>query len=79
MIVNVRLYGTLSRLVDDYRPNQGVDVEIPIDGKVEDLLGIMGIPKSDNHVVIMEGRILSKDEILRENATLNILQAFHGG
>ncbi len=79
MNVHVKLYGTLSRLIDNYRPDQGVDVEIPNDGKVEDLLSIMGIPKSDNHVVIMEGRILQQDETLRENATLNILQAFHGG
>jgi sulfur carrier protein ThiS len=79
MKVRVKLFGTLRQQFPAYGPDHGAEIEIPYGGKVKDLLAVLGIPRSEGDVVIMEGRILSADDTLHENATVNVLQAFHGG
>ena len=74
----VKLHGTLSKLFPDYKPSEGLEVEIGEGAKVKDLLVLLGIPESMGAVVAIEGRILkSDDEIDRDN--IHVFQAMQGG
>ena len=79
MQVMVKLYGTLEKRVPGYLHSEGIVVEIPDNGKVNDLLSALNIPKSKNVVVAMDGRILTQDDKLRNDAHVNVMQPLHGG
>jgi len=79
MKVKVRLYGTLSRSFPGYRHGQEMDVEIPEDGTVEELLSVLQIPESMGAVVASEGRILKEDDAIRADSSVAVFQPIHGG
>lgn len=75
----VKLYGTLGKCVPGYLHSEGIVVEIPDNGKIHDLLSALNIPESQNVVVAMDGRILTQDDKLRNDAHVNVLQPLRGG
>lgn len=79
MKVRVKLYGTLSLRFPGYEHPQGLAVEIPDDGKVEDLLSLLRLPKTQRTVVVVGGRIMTLDDALNDGAFVSLLQPFSGG
>jgi len=79
MRVRVRLYGTLRRDLPSDQRREGVDVEIAQGATAEDLLGLLGISDSRGIVLVVEGRVLAADEVIRAEATVNVFQAIGGG
>ncbi|MGA9347752.1 MAG: MoaD/ThiS family protein [Anaerolineae bacterium] len=79
MKVKVKLYGTLSQRFPGYQPSQGIEVEIPEEATVKDLLALLEISASQGAVVIAEGRILKADDKMRPGVPVNVLQAIGGG
>ena len=79
MKVNVILYGRLRKHVPDYEPDQGVEIEIPDGGSVDDLLASLNVSKSVGCVALLDGRIISAGDKLHENASVTILEALQGG
>lgn len=79
MKLNVTLYGTLSRRYPGYRHEQGMDVEIPEDGTVNDLLAVLKIPESLGAVVAAGGRILKAGDKMRFGTPVAVFQTIHGG
>jgi molybdopterin synthase sulfur carrier subunit len=79
MKVKVSLFGTLRQGFPDYRPSQGIELEIPEGATVEDLLALLKIPESQGAVVISEGRVLKTADRLQRRAAVNIVQAMGGG
>ena len=79
MKLRVKLYGTLSQHVPDYRHSQGVEVEIPDGAKVKDLLARLEISESQGAVVIMEGQILKTNDTIQSGVTVHVLQSLSGG
>jgi sulfur carrier protein ThiS len=77
--VKVRLYGTLSGRFSGYGHSQGVEVELPDGATAQDLLTVLEISESQRAVVVMEGRILKRDDEMRCGARVNVFQAIHGG
>ncbi|MEW6663831.1 MAG: hypothetical protein AB1512_01255 [Thermodesulfobacteriota bacterium] len=77
--MKVILYGTLSRHCARSLPGQEMDVEIPGDGTVQDLLTLLNIPESLGPVVTMEGRILKASDRVRNDSSVVVFQALHGG
>ena len=77
--MKVRLFGTLSRYYAEYRPIQGIDLEIAEGSRVKDLLAVLGIPESEKVAVTMAGRIIKAEEPLKKDASVNIVQAYQGG
>lgn len=78
-MIQVKLYGTLSRQYPDYQHAQGLEVEIPNGAKVRDLLDILEIPESQGAVVVMEGRVLKTGDRIGGGFTVSVLQPIHGG
>ena len=77
--MQVKLYGTLGQRFPDYRPSQGMEVEIPDGATAKDLLALLEIPESQRAVVIAKGRIIKADDRMRRGVPVSVFQAIHGG
>jgi len=54
-------------------------MELPDGASVENLLKRLGIPETKKVVVISEGRVLSRDALLRDRAGVGVFQPMAGG
>jgi sulfur carrier protein ThiS len=79
MKVTIKLFGTFSELFPDYDFEQGLDVDLPEGSKVADLLACLNISDVQGGTVLMDSRVLSKDEILPPGSQVLIFQALNGG
>jgi sulfur carrier protein ThiS len=79
MKVKVKLYGTLSLHVPEYKPSQGIEVEIPDGMTVKDLLAHLAILEMRGAAVIASGRVLKADDKVQDGLTLDIFQSIQGG
>ena len=79
MKVKVKLYGTLSSNVPEYKPSQGIEVEIPDDATVKDLLAYLEISETRGAAVIANGRVLNANDELQNGSSLDVFQSIHGG
>ena len=79
MKVKVRLFGTLSQNFPDYRPSQGIEIEIPDSTIVEDLLTLFDISETKGAVAIANGRVLKANDEIQDGVTVDVFQSIHGG
>ena len=79
MKIRVRLFGTLGKDLPDYRHAAGLEVEIPENAKVGDLLRHLKIAESQRAVVAINGRIMKPDDILQSGAAVHVFQSVFGG
>jgi sulfur carrier protein ThiS len=79
MIVKVKLYGTLSLHVPEYKPSQGIEVEIPDGATVKDLLAHLEISETRGATVIANGRVLKVENEIQNGSSLDVFQSIHGG
>jgi sulfur carrier protein ThiS len=79
MKVKVKLYGMLSLYVPDYKPSQGIDVELPDGATVKDLLVHLEKLETRGAVVIANGRVLKADDEVQNGSSLDIFQSIQGG
>jgi sulfur carrier protein ThiS len=79
MKVRVRLFGTFRQRFAAYQHGQGMEVEIPEEATVKDLLTLLDLSGSRGAVVIVEGRVLKADDRLQPGAPVDIMQAMGGG
>jgi sulfur carrier protein ThiS len=79
MKVKVRLFGTLSQKIPDYRPSQGIEIEIPDGATVKDLLAHLEISEERGAAVIANGRVLDVDDQMEDGSSLDIFQSISGG
>lgn len=77
MIVEVKLLGNLYRFAGTHY------VTVRIGGvsscTVREILRRCGIPEGEVGVIIMDGRSIVLDYVIRDGAELTILPALHGG
>ncbi len=79
MRITVKLFGTLSDLFSDYDFEKGLEVDLPEGSKVADLLARLNISDERGGTVLMDSRILPKDERLTPGSQVLIFQALNGG
>jgi sulfur carrier protein ThiS len=79
MKVKVKLYGTLSHHLTDYRPSQGIEIELPDGATAKDLLTHLELPESQGAVAIAEGRTLKPGDKLQDGVPIMVFQAIRGG
>ena len=79
MKANVKLCGTLSRLFPGYDHSQGLEVELPEESSVKELLDVLGIPSTKGVTVVMKGRVMKDDDSVQNEEPVYILQAIQGG
>ena len=79
MKVKVKLHGTLRELFPEYRPTDGIEMEIPPETTVKDLLTLLVIPEEKGAVVIANGRVLDMDHKMEKGLSLDVFQRIQGG
>jgi sulfur carrier protein ThiS len=79
MKIAVKLFGDLKRKISDYRPDTGLEIDIPEGSKVDDLLALLGISIPPVVTVIRDGRVLPLEEKLTPNSLVNIFPVMYGG
>jgi sulfur carrier protein ThiS len=79
MRLQVTLHGTLQDSAGGGESKEGVWMELPDGASVENLLKRLGIPETKKVVVISEGRVLSRDALLRDRAGVGVFQPMAGG
>jgi sulfur carrier protein ThiS len=79
MEVKIKLYGTLRLGIENYKPSQGILVEIPDGATVKELLAHLEIPEARGAVVIADGRVLKADDEIQDGASVNVFQSVQGG
>ena len=79
MKVKVKLYGTLSLHVPEYKPSIGIEVELPDNATVKDLLAHLKIIEARKVAVIASGRVLKADDKMQDVSSLDVFQSIQGG
>ena len=79
MKIKVKLFGRLSMHVPDYDSDNGTQIELPGGGGVDELFEALDISKSQGCVVLMDGHIMGPNNKLKENASVDVLEALQGG
>ena len=79
MRVKVKLFGTLGQGFPEYDSLKGLDMNIPDDARVKDILAHLDIPKTRNYFVTMDKTVAKPADRLINNATIQIFQALAGG
>ena len=79
MKVKVKLYGMLSLHIPEYKPSQGLEVEIPDGATVKDLLARLEILETRGAAVIASGRVLKADDKVKDGSALDVFQSLQGG
>ena len=79
MKVKVKLYGTLSQDFPDYRPSQGIEIEIPDGTMVENLLTLLDISETKGAVAIVNGRVLKANDEIQDGVSVDVFQSIQGG
>ena len=79
MIVKVKLYGNLSLHIPEYKPSQGIEIEMSDGATVRDLLAYLEILETRGAVVISNGRVLKADDKIQNEPSLDVFQSIQGG
>jgi len=79
MKLKVKLFGTLWKKYPGHPREEGLVVELPEGSRVRDLLRHLKIHDLEGGIVMSEGRLMGTEEVLKENATVQIFQSIFGG
>lgn len=79
MRLTVKLYGTLSRSFDEYDHLSGLDVNIPEEASILDLLDYLNLSSERLGMIYMDDKVLNKKSRLKDGAQIKIFQPISGG
>ncbi len=79
MRLTVKLYGTLSRSIDEYDHMSGLDVVLPDGASIQDLLIHLDIVPKRVGMILMDEKPVQKEAQLNDGALIKILQPIAGG
>jgi sulfur carrier protein ThiS len=79
MKVRIQLFGVLGLKLPELASPEGVEIELPDDATVEDLLRQLKIPETWGPAVTIDSRLLKNEDSVRDGSEIRIFQAVHGG
>ena len=77
--LNIKLYGTLGRSFDAYDHLSGLEVNIPEEASIHDLLEYLNLPLESLGMIYMDGKLLNKKARLKDGAQIKIFHPISGG
>ena len=79
MKVEIQLFGVLGKKLPEFGSPEGVEIELPDESSVGDLLKYLKIPEDWGVAVAMDSRLLKYEDPMRDGAEIRLLQTVHGG
>ena len=79
MRLTVKLYGTLSHSVDGYDHSKGIEVILPDEASIHDLLAYLDLSPERLGMICMDGSILNEKSQLKDGAQIRIFRPISGG
>lgn len=79
MKVRIKLYGTLSKSCTGYDPTTGIEMEIPGDTRVGDLLEKLNISRASIGLVSMDETLVKADDRVLDGSEVKFFQPICGG
>ena len=79
MKVWVKLFGTLPQRYPEYDREDGLDVELPDEARVKDLLAYLELSSLNGGVVVIDNVVVDAEEKLKAGASVRIFQSAFGG
>ncbi len=77
--LTIKLYGTLSRSFDEYDHLSGLEVNIPDEASIHDLLDYLRLSSERLGMIYMDGKLLNKKSRLKDGTQIKIFQPISGG
>ena len=77
--LTIKLYGTLSRSFDEYDHLSSLEVNIPGEASINDLLDYLNLSFERLGMIYMDGKLLNKKSRLKDGAQIKIFQPISGG
>ena len=77
--LTIKLYGTLSCSFDEYDHLSGLEVNIPDEASIHDLLDYLKLSSERLGMIYMDGKVLNKKSQLKDGAQIKIFQPISGG
>jgi sulfur carrier protein ThiS len=77
--VRIKLYGTLSKSCTGYDPTTGIEMEIPGDTRVGDLLDKLNISRASIGLVSMDETLVKADDRVLDGSEVKFFQPICGG
>ena len=77
--LTIKLYGTLCRSFDAYDHMSGLEVDIPEEASIHDLLDCLNLSSERLGMIYMDGKLLNKKSPLKDGAQIKIFQPISGG
>lgn len=79
MKVRIKLYGTLSKSCTGYDPATGIEMEIPDDTRVGDLLEKLNISQASIGLVSMDETLVKAGDRVVDGSEVKFFQPISGG
>ena len=88
MYIQAKLFATLTRIVPDHveerypqltRAGRPVDVELPEESTLADLVDHLGLPPEKVRVIFVNGRVRPRDHVLAAGDEVGIFPPVGGG
>jgi sulfur carrier protein ThiS len=77
--IHVRLLGTLGKHCQDHDPRTGMELDVPKDAQVQDIVEILGLPADRIGFVSVDGELVEGEDTVREGATVKFFHPIRGG
>lgn len=79
MHVRVKLLGTLPSYYPQPYPKAGLDLDIPKGSTIDDLVGLIGIPRDRVALVSINNILAKADDPVPENGLVKLMHRLAGG
>ena len=79
MKVEIQLFGVLGKKLPEFGSPEEIEIELPDESSVGDLLKYLKIPEDWGGAVTMDSRLLKYEDPMRDGAEIRLLQTVHGG
>ena len=79
MKVKVEIYGVLRKHVPDYDPDRGVEVDLPVSARLNDLFARLNLPVTERNLVTVNRQMAEDDVELTDGASVCVFPFVGGG
>lgn len=73
------MFGALGLKLPEFASLDGVEIELPDESTIGDLLEYLKIPETWGPAVTIDSRLLKYEDLIRDGSEIRIFQAVHGG